>query len=77
MHSFVHFYQHSQHTTNKSIYLLLFFLLTFMTLQQRNGHNFLNNGPIYNLLALLEIAQCSLYISVDSHNMNSDYNVPI
>ena len=48
-----------------------------MTLEQRNGHNFLNNGSIYNPLALLELSHHSLFIAFDSHNMSSDYKVSI
>ena len=48
-----------------------------MTLEQINGHNFPNNDLIYNPLELSELSQCSLFIAVDSHDMSSDYKVPI
>ena len=43
-----------------------------MTLEERNCHNFLNNGLIYNLLELLELSP-----AVDFHDMSSDYKVTI
>ena len=48
-----------------------------MTLEQRNGYNFLDNGLIYNLLALSELSQCFLFISDNSYDMSSDYKVTI